>query len=146
MGRVALRNPAPPQHARRFFAYVAVVVGLACVALTTAIASGQLGRPPLTVGFWLMAVLAVVADTRPFVAGGRRGRMPVFPSTCYTFVILLAWGFAPAVLVQAAAVVVSALWLHHAPWRAAFNAGQYVLAFAAAAALLRLAGVQPGAP
>ena len=40
---------------------------------------------------------------------------------------------------QIAAVIVSSIRLKHAPWRAAFNAGQYTLSFATAAAVLSLA-------
>jgi diguanylate cyclase (GGDEF)-like protein len=145
MEQAALRNTAPPQHARRFFTYVAVIVGLAIVALCISALTDALSSAPMPGGFWLVALLAVLVDTKPFASGGRRDRTPVFPSTCYTFTILLAWGFGPAVLVQSAAVVVAALWLRHAPWRAAFNAAQYVLAFAVAAATLQLAGVAPGA-
>jgi hypothetical protein len=109
---------------------VAVVVGLAVVALGVAtvtgviagVASPSLSSASMPVGFWLAALLAVLVDTKPFASGGRGDRAPVFPSVCYTFVILLAWGFGPAVLVQALAVAVSALWLRHATWRAVFNA------------------------
>src|SRR5581483_7604737 len=144
MEQAALRNVAPPQHARRFFTYVAVVVGLAVVALGVAAFTGALSSGSLSGAFWLVALLAVLVDTKPFSSGGRRDRTPVFPSVCYTFVILLAWGFGPAVVVQTVAVAIGALWLRHAPWRAVFNAAQYVLAFAAAAWTLHLAGVAPG--
>jgi diguanylate cyclase (GGDEF)-like protein len=144
MERAALRNVAPSQHARRFFAYVGTVIVLAGIGLGIALVDGRFGLAPLTLGFGLMAALAIVVDTRPFLSGGGRDRMPVFPSTCYTFVILLGWGFAPAVVVQAATVAISAVWLRHAPWRAVFNAAQYVLAFAVATIVLRVAGVGPG--
>ncbi len=140
-----LRNTAPPRHARRFFAYVAAVVGLACVALIVVILTGRVSWLRCRSAFWLMAVLAVVVDTMPFLWGGHRDRSPVFPSTCFTFAILIGWGFGPAVVVQTAAVIGAALWLRHKPWRVAFNAAQYVVAFAAAAEVLRLADVPAGA-
>jgi diguanylate cyclase len=139
------RNTAPPQHARRFFTYVAIVIALAVVALGYVIGAGKLAAAAWPGAFWLTAALAVVVDTCPFLWGGRRDRMPVFPSVCYTFAILLAWGFGPAVLVQIVAVLGAALGLRHRPWRAAFNAGQYVLAFAAADEVLRVADVPSGA-
>jgi len=139
-----LRNTAPPRHARRFFAYVGAVVGLACVALLLVVLTGRLGVS-LPAEFWLIAVLAIIVDSLPYLWSRRRDRMPVFPSTCYTFAILINFGFGPAVVVQAAAVLVAALWLQHKPWRVAFNAAQYVVAFTAAAEVLRLAGVETGA-
>jgi diguanylate cyclase (GGDEF)-like protein len=142
--QLRLRNTAPPRHARRFFAYVTVVVILAVAALAVVVFSGGLGEVTLPAAFWVTAVLAVVVDTRPFMRGGRRDRVPVFPSICYTFAILLAWGFGPAVLVQTAAVIGAALWLRHRPWRVAFNAGQYLVAFAAAHFVLCAGGVEAG--
>ena len=46
-------------------------------------------------------------------------------------------------VVQVITVCVSALMQRHAPWRAAFNAGQYVLAFGVAAVILGLGGRWP---
>jgi diguanylate cyclase (GGDEF)-like protein len=159
MEQAALRNTAPPRHARRFFAYVAAVVACAVVVLGLALAEPGLGGAFQGAGghagfraaaahgsFWVMAGLAVLVDLRPFLAPGRRESMPVFPSTCFTFAILLAWGLAPAATVQIAAACGSALVMRHAPWRAAFNAGQYVLAFAAASVVLGLGGRGPQLP
>jgi diguanylate cyclase (GGDEF)-like protein len=67
----------------------------------------------------------------------------VFPSICFTFAILLAWGLGAAVAVQAAAVAVSSWRMGHRPWRAVFNLGQYTLALAAARAVTMLAGPMP---
>ena len=142
MEHTALRNTAPPLHAGRFFAYMALVVCVAGAVLAVVVARG--GLEPVPWAFWVMAVLAVIADTRPFVQAGRGDSMPVFPSICFTFAILLAWGFLPAVLVQIAAVATAAIWLRHAPWRAAFNAGQYVLSFAVAGYVLHLGGSRMG--
>lgn len=92
--------------------------------------------------FWTMAVLAVVCDARPFVPPGRRQTSAVYPSTCFTFAILLGWGLGPAVVVQALGVVVSGWRMRHAPWRTAFNVGQYACALAAAYGVIQLG---PGA-
>lgn len=69
---------------------------------------------------------------------GRRQSSAAFPSTCFTFAILLGWGLGPAVAVQAVAVVVSGWRLRHAVWRTAFNVGQYACALAAAYGITRL--------
>ncbi|MER7004002.1 bifunctional diguanylate cyclase/phosphodiesterase [Dactylosporangium sp. NPDC000555] len=139
MEQSALRNTAPPRHRHRFFAYVAIVIGLAAVMLVLSVArEGLPGHADPA--FWVFAGLAVVADTPPFVQGGRDESKPTFPSVCFTFAILIAYGCAPAVVVQLAAVVVVAVWQKHAFWRAAFNASQYMLSFLAAGLLL------PGGP
>jgi len=140
---VAGRNIVPRDRAAGVFAYVAFVV-LGAVA-TVALSFADLPEVVRTAGpsFWVIAVMAVVVDARPFNAPGRGPTATVFPSIAFTFALLLGWGLAPAVAVQAAAVVVSSIRLHHAPWRAVFNAGQYALAFAASALVLNLAGVPP---
>ncbi|MEN3305530.1 MAG: hypothetical protein V7603_1732 [Micromonosporaceae bacterium] len=139
MEPTARRNSAPPEREEIFFGYVALVC-LAALALVGAQVSGltsTLQHAPG--GYWLMAGLAVLADARPLRPGARRQLSPVCPSICFTFAILLTWGFAPAVAVQVAAVAVSSVRLGHRPWRATFNASQYALAFAAAWGVLLVA-------
>jgi diguanylate cyclase (GGDEF)-like protein len=141
----ALRNSAPPEREKAFFGYVAAVCALA-LALVIPAAPELRDVPahsPAT--YWLLATLAVVADLRPFPPPGGQ-RSVVFPSICFTFAILLMWGFAPAVVVQTAAVIASAVRMQHAPWRAAFNAAQYAVSFGAAAAVLLAASGMPFAP
>ncbi|MFJ8577430.1 putative bifunctional diguanylate cyclase/phosphodiesterase [Micromonospora sp. NPDC093277] len=132
------RNSVPPGRGAPFFGFV-VTIGV----LAVLVSAGPLARLPdrlsdLPAAFWTMAALAVVCDARPFVPPGRRSTSAVFPSTCFTFAILLGWGFGPAVAVQAVAVVVSGWRLGHALWRTAFNAAQYACALAAAYAVTRL--------
>ncbi|GAA2348106.1 bifunctional diguanylate cyclase/phosphodiesterase [Dactylosporangium salmoneum] len=135
MEQSALRNTAPPRHRHRFFAYFAVVVGLAAFLLVAStLHEGLPGRHDPV--FWVFAGLAVVADTPPFVQRMRDEATPMFPSVCFTFAILIGYGCASAVVVQLVAVIVAALWLKHALWRAAFNAAQYMLSFLVAGALI----------
>src|SRR5215475_4503772 len=141
----ALRNSAPPEHGRAFFGYVAVVCAVALALVIPAIPELRNVPQHSPATYWLLAALAVVADLRPFPPPGRN-RSVVFPSICFTFAILLMWGFAAAVVVQTAAVVASAVRLQHKPWRAAFNAGQYALSFGAAALVLFAANGEPFAP
>ncbi|SBT37262.1 putative bifunctional diguanylate cyclase/phosphodiesterase [Micromonospora narathiwatensis] len=131
------RNSVPPGRGAPFFAFV-VAVGV----LAVLVSAGPLGQLParlsgMPAAFWTMAALAVACDARPFVPPGRR-TSAVFPSTCFTFAILLGWGLGPAVAVQAVAVAVAGWRLGHAPWRTAFNAAQYACALAAAYAVTRL--------
>src|SRR4051794_18622284 len=140
MEATAQRNTAPPEREGVFFAYVAGVC-LAAVGASLLLSDETmdfLRTAPSS--FWLMAALAVLVDARPLATLGRRQIGPIYPSICFSFAIQLAWGFGPAVLVQASAVIVSSLLLRHRVWRAGFNIGQYVLAFAASTAVLRLSG------
>ncbi len=143
MEATALRNSAPPERAKVFFAYVTAV----CTAAVISVAVLSTGLPAFLrsapSAFWLMGAFAVLADARPVATLGRRQVSPIYPSICFSFAIQLSWGFAPAVLVQASAVVVSSLLLRHTLWRAAFNISQYALAFVASTAVLRLAGPAP---
>ncbi|TDC43362.1 EAL domain-containing protein [Micromonospora sp. KC213] len=132
------RNSVPPGRATPFGGFVAVVVGLAALVAVPVLAGlpGQLRGLPAA--FWTMAALAVVCDVRPFVPPGRRHTSVVFPSTCFTFAILLGWGLAPALAAQTVAVAVSGWRMRHAAWRTAFNAAQYACALSAAALVLRM--------
>jgi diguanylate cyclase (GGDEF)-like protein len=138
-----LRNAAPPERRGLFFGYFTAVV-----VLGTIVVAASLGGVPREIrsgplAFWLMAALAVLVDARPFSTPGRRDTSPVYPSICFTFAILLFAGIGSAVLVQTAAVLVVAVRMRHAVWRAAFNAGQYALSFVAADTVLEIA--PPGA-
>ncbi|MEV4542335.1 EAL domain-containing protein [Micromonospora echinaurantiaca] len=132
------RNSVPPGRTGPFSAFVAAVLAVAVLVSAPSLAAlpEQLSRLPAA--FWTMAVLAIGCDARPFVPPGRRQSSAVFPSTCFTFAILLGWGLGPAVAVQAVAVVVSGWRMGHAAWRTAFNAGQYACALAAAYGITRL--------
>jgi diguanylate cyclase len=139
----ALRNTAPPERERLFFGYVTAVCVVAIVVTAFAM-------PDLThhlhgdqLDYWVLAAMAIIGDSRPVKPPGGRSSLNVFPSICFTFAILLIWGFAPAVVVQTAAVAVSSIRLRHRLWRAAFNAGQYAISFAAASLVL---GLSEGAP
>ncbi|TDC72434.1 EAL domain-containing protein [Micromonospora sp. KC606] len=132
------RNSLPPERTAPFGGFVAVVVGLATLVAVPSLAGLPDRLPSLPAAFWTMAALAVACDARPFVPPGRRHTSAVFPSTCFTFAILLGWGLAPALAVQTVAVAVSGWRMRHAVWRTAFNAAQYACAFGAAALVLRL--------
>ncbi|MFE9690356.1 putative bifunctional diguanylate cyclase/phosphodiesterase [Micromonospora sp. NPDC005806] len=132
------RNSVPPGRGAPFFGFVAAV-GLLAVLVSAGPVAGLSDRlPDMPAAFWTMAALAVACDARPFVPPGRRETSAVFPSTCFTFAILLGWGLGPAVAVQAVAVAVSGWRMGHALWRTAFNAAQYACALAAAYAVTRL--------
>ncbi|MEH0933587.1 GGDEF domain-containing protein, partial [Micromonospora psammae] len=132
------RNFLPPGRESSFGGFVAGVVGFAVLVSAVPLAGLPDRLPDLPVAFWTMATLAVACDARPFVPPGRRQTSAVFPSTCFTFAILLGWGLGPAVAVQAVAVAVSGWRMRHSVWRTAFNAAQYACALGAAYLVLRL--------
>ncbi|MEU7795077.1 bifunctional diguanylate cyclase/phosphodiesterase [Micromonospora tulbaghiae] len=132
------RNSVPPGRSGPFFGFVGAI-GVVALAVSAGPLVALADRwSELPAAFWTMAALAVACDARPFVPPGRRQTSAVFPSTCFTFAILLGWGFGPAVAVQAVAVAVSGLRLGYAPWRTGFNAAQYACALAAAYAVTRI--------
>lgn len=138
MEAAGLRNSVPPDRAMHFFSYIFSTIGLAAFVTARPLIEliGQI--PSLPGAFWLMAVLAVVGDARPFTPPGRRQSPAVFPSVCFTFAVLLGYGLGPAVAVQCAAVAVSSFRMRHAVWRSVFNMAQYALALFAADIVLRL--------
>src|SRR5215468_11209030 len=144
MEPTALRNSIPDERVGVFFGYVAVVCAVAAAVLASQVPDLPAFLRHAPVGFWLMAGFALLADARPVSPAPGSRLSPVYPSICFTFAILLTWGYPPAVLVQTAAVGIAALIGRHRAWRAGFNAAQYALAFALATVVLRLDG--GGAP
>jgi diguanylate cyclase len=133
-----LRNTAPAEGTARFAGYVAIIVGLAVVLL---IVEGTApSRAPMRLGaeICLMAAMALIADVSPMNPPGRRMSSAVFPSICFTFAILIDSGLGAALIVQAAAVVLSSWQMRHRPWRAVFNIAQYALALSAAQAVIHI--------
>jgi diguanylate cyclase (GGDEF)-like protein len=145
MEAAVLRNSVPPDRRVPFFGFVWAVTVVAALACAPVLARIPADLSDLPAAFWLMAGLAVLVDARPFTPPGRRQSSAVFPSICFTFAIMLGWGLGEAIVVQAAAVAVSAWRMRHLPWRAIFNISQYALALSAAYAVTRLAdGGRPG--
>jgi diguanylate cyclase len=77
----------------------------------------------LPAAFWVMGLLAVVVDARPYVVANRRASSVILPSICFTFAIALAWGLAPALAVQVAAVAVAGARMPEPRWAAAAGRG-----------------------
>ncbi|SCL20045.1 putative bifunctional diguanylate cyclase/phosphodiesterase [Micromonospora inyonensis] len=137
-----LRNAVPPARVGPFFGFVGATAVLALGLTAGPLVALPADLATLPGAFWIMAALAVLCDARPFVPPGQRHTSAVFPSICFTFAILVAWGPGAAVAVQTAAVVVSGWRLRHVAWRTVFNAAQYACALAAADEVIRLG---PGA-
>ncbi|WP_433369462.1 putative bifunctional diguanylate cyclase/phosphodiesterase [Actinoplanes sp. CA-142083] len=94
--------------------------------------------------YWLMAVLAVVVDARPYVLADRRASSVILPSICFTFAIALAWGVVPALAVQVAAVAVAGVRMRQAVRRTFHLAVQHAVAIGAAAAVAAVVSLRIG--
>jgi diguanylate cyclase len=94
--------------------------------------------------YWVMAALAVLVDSRPYVVADRRTSAVILPSICFTFAIALAWGLGPAMAVQLVAVAVAG-WRMRQPVRRTLHlAVQHAAALAAASAVAGISGLNVG--
>ncbi len=85
--------------------------------------------------FWVVAGMILVAEIWPLATPGRAGSDSPAISRTLMLAVLLFWGFAIAVLVRAAAIMLVGL-AKHSPHRVAFNAAQVSLSMGAAALVL----------
>jgi len=83
----------------------------------------------------------IVGGLRPAVASDSYVTEGVPISTAFVFATMYLWGFAPAILLQAAAVLTSEILQRKEIWKVLFNVGQYVISVAAAWLVLYLSGV-----
>src|SRR5205807_5140943 len=127
--------PAP----RGFVIYATATAGaaLAAVVFFGGMHYRHVDAPLL---FWMLAFFTLVGDLLPIPVPRRRGLAKVTISTAFAFAILLRFGAGPATLIYAGSSVIADLRERTAPIKLPFNAAQYVLAMAAAAAVLTLAG------
>lgn len=121
--------------ARHTVASVPVAL-LACAGALWALGADQFANLPSA--FWTMALLAVLVDTRPYVIRSHRASSIILPSTCFSFGILLAWGFVPAIAAQLTAMVVSGVRMWRSAPRALYLALQNSVALGSAAAVVVL--------
>jgi diguanylate cyclase (GGDEF)-like protein len=116
-------------------------VGGAGLAVFAASVSGGLPPPERQVGFWSLAILAILAEVldvavRRDAAG--RGDVPLSP--IFGLALLAALGLAAAVTARALASVAGALRRRAAPSKMAVDLGRETLALAAAAGALGVLG------
>jgi diguanylate cyclase (GGDEF)-like protein len=135
------RNTAPRAGAVPFFAYLSVVVvlGLGLVGWAASRLSTD-GITSMGTGFLLVAAIVAIAEARPLLLAGIPDTNGVTITTTFVFATLIHWGFAVAVVLQAAVTFVGERVWHKVWWRSAFNIAQYALSWAAAAAVLALSG------
>ncbi len=136
----AVRNAVPRDRAKVIYSFVTATF-VAAVLVTAPSVPEFPGSVALRdAEFWFIGALALIVDSWPFASKARARAATVNSSIVFTFALLLGWGLAAAVTVQALALVVSSIRLRHAPWRAVFNIGQYTLSFAAAELVLMVTG------
>jgi diguanylate cyclase (GGDEF)-like protein len=86
------------------------------------------------IGWQLLMVAALVflGELRPVIMSDSANDEGVAISSAFVFAALFMWGFAPAVLLQAAAVLMSEMIQRKDIWKLLFNVGQYVISITAA--------------
>jgi len=100
----------------------------------------------LPAAFWVMALLALVVDARPYLVANRRASSVILPSICFTFAIALAWGLVPAVAVQLASVAVAGARMRQPARRVLHLAAQHAIALGGAGLVAGLVGLRAGRP
>jgi diguanylate cyclase (GGDEF)-like protein len=118
----------------------ALVVTAALVVAADGVlwAAGHATFAGLPDAYWLIAVLAVVVDARPYVVANRRSSSVILPSICFTFGIAMAWGFVPALAVQLVAVAVAGARMRQQVRRTVHLAVQHAVATGAAVTVAAL--------
>src|SRR5262252_2552345 len=87
--------------------WLVVAIGAAIVAIDLPAAVG-FAATKAPAGFWALALAALVVDVPLFGLSGLGDVRPRSTlSICFTFAIFVLWGAAPAILVQAAAGIVT---------------------------------------
>ncbi|MDR2985019.1 MAG: GGDEF-domain containing protein, partial [Nocardiopsaceae bacterium] len=110
----------------------AAVLGLSVGYLPKPGHLDSLVRNPI---FWVVAAMILVAEIWPLATPGRTGSDSPAISRTIMLAVLLYWGFALALLLRAAAIVLVGL-ARHSPHRVAFNAAQVSLSMGAASLVL----------
>ncbi|SDJ65699.1 diguanylate cyclase (GGDEF) domain-containing protein [Nonomuraea maritima] len=117
--------------------FTALVVAMLRLDLTDL---AGLARTPL---FWVLAVLVVLGELRPVMVSSAAAVGGTYPSTMFTFAVVLHLGLPVAVLMQAVAVAMNGVVTRKAFHRVMFNIAQSTLALTAAAVVLGTFGILP---
>ena len=91
----------------------------------------------------MIAALVIFGELRPVVASDSYAQDGVPISTAFVFATMYMWGFAPAVILQAVAVLLSEMVQRKDVWKLVFNVGQYVMSVSAAWLVMSLGGANP---
>ncbi|GAA2817079.1 putative bifunctional diguanylate cyclase/phosphodiesterase [Nonomuraea rubra] len=135
-----------PRVGTPLWGYLAGITVIGFTALVVAMlrldATGVAGlaRTPL---FWVLAVLVILGELRPVMVSSATAVGGTYPSTMFTFAVLLHLGLPVAVLMQAVAVVINGVVTRRSWHRVMFNIAQSTLALTAAAVVLSTFGIVP---
>ncbi len=142
----ASRNHVASRRPSAFWTYVTAVVVLGTSMVAFAAATlGTRDLAAMGVAFWVVAALILLAELRPLFTAGSNDANGVTTSTAFVFALLIHWGFAVAVLMQALATLVADMAKGKAWWRTSFNISQYTLSWGAGFAVLVLLHRAPSA-
>ena len=122
-----------------------ILLAVAVAAVAEVLLCAAFGLAGLPSAYWVMAVLAVAVDARPYVVADRRASSIILPSICFTFAITLAWGIVPALAAQIVAVTVAGARMRRPLRRTVHLMVQHGVALGAAAAVAAISGLRPGA-
>ena len=90
----------------------------------------------------MIAAVVLLSELRPIVMTRLAGN-PVSISLAFVFATMYLWGLYPALVLQAAAVLLSEMLERKPLWKVLFNVGQYSISVTAAWLVMRRAGVAP---
>ena len=124
---------------RRFLVVTAIGAAVADSTLWVTARETFAGLPA---AYWVMALLALVVDARPYVVANRRSSSVILPSICFTFAIALAWGFAPAFAVQLISLTVAGARMGQPARRTLHLAVQHGFALGGATVVAMLVGLR----
>src|SRR5947208_8611314 len=136
------RNLAPRN--RSFWAYLGLVTAVGLGLVGSALLHLRAADFDLMgAAFYVAAGLLVLLELRPLVTDGSPDANGVSTSTAFVFALLLHWGLAPALLMMTIATILGDVVRRKAPWRTAFNVGQFAVSYACAWKALVVLGVNP---
>jgi signal transduction histidine kinase len=90
--------------------------------------------------FWLLSAFLIAGEFLNIGIPREHELDEITVSTTFTFAVLIAFGTAPAVIMQVVASVAADVAGRKTPWKSAFNAAQYALSVGAAGATYVLLG------
>ena len=142
--RIVSENRVSIVRIRAYFGFVIVLCVLFAVTVLVAARSLPAVARTAPAGLWVLAALAVVADTPVMTIQRPSAPSAVMTSVTFCFAISFEWGgYGAGRLAQAVAVLVASAFVRRRFWPAAFDLGRYGLALAAASSVAALIG-RPG--
>ena len=140
------RNRGPRRGAHVFFGYISLVIVAGWCLIGWSISQLRwTDFSAMGAGFALMATFILLAELRPLLVAGSPDSNGVTITTCFVFAMLFYWGLPVAIVLQTVATMVGDRAQRRVWWRMGFNTAQYAVSWAAAGAVLALAGAH-GSP